>query len=150
MGFRFPLQSLLRLRTTIEERELLRLQASAAAIARARTAIERLRSVVEATRISRTLTGNERSAAELQHDTDCLANLGTVRARMLKNLETLEQHHETQRERYRVARQQREVLECLREQQFAKWKNEESRRQQDAADELALLRRTRPREKATG
>lgn len=145
MAFTFPLQTLLRLRLSLEDREWQKLRSLTSEVERARSAIESVATSIAGAHISRTLAEEAHSAAELQHATACAANLGKIRENMLSKLADLERRREQQREIYRQVRQNREVLESLRDQQLARWTLEESRRQQNAADDLYLLRRAHAR-----
>jgi flagellar export protein FliJ len=142
MAFQFTLRGLLRLRLSLEQAELLKLQAIAAEVARARAEIESVESETDALRrrthealVSEGLTG-----AEWQFDMARETSLEALRSELLKKLATLEEKRKQQQARYRKAHMQREILSSLRERQKTQYDIEESRRAQQRTDELFLIR----------
>jgi flagellar export protein FliJ len=148
MAFRFSLRPILRLRTSYERLERLRLLALAAAIVRVRGEIAALE------RESREARGRMReglalglTGAEIQFDTVC-EQFRTDRKQVLETqLTELEGKQQRQRVAYQAARQKREILENLRERQWNEYRQKQARREQQRLDELYLLgRRSDPTE----
>ena len=85
------------------------------------------------------------SAAELQFQVarQC-AQAGRIPP-LQKKVTDLERAAAVQRTRYERARQQRELLAALRDQQYALFRLEQARAEQRAQDEMALLRHARKR-----
>jgi flagellar export protein FliJ len=147
MKFRFPLQALMRLRESIEEAELQRLQAAAARVLQARGEIEQIDAAIAAARRDEALaleTGGY--AAELQFSSLRDQIYAQQRNLLQSKLAELERVRAEHQERYRQARQQREILSNLRSRQFAAFQIESSRREQRETDDLFLMRRNRPSE----
>jgi flagellar export protein FliJ len=142
MPFHFPLHAVLRLRTSYERMEKLRLLAIATAIVRARDDIAALESESRAARMnvqSRLETGVV--AGELHFEASS-ENVRVERRRALTaRLAELEKKQEAQRQAYRSARQQREILVNLRERRWDEYRRDQARREQQRADESFLLRR---------
>ena len=80
-------------------------------------------------------------AVLLQFELESEARVEHRRQTLLAKLADLQAKVKEQIEKYRQARQKREVLEELRRQQLQEYTREEATREQQAADELFLLRR---------
>jgi flagellar export protein FliJ len=140
--FHFSLQAVLRLRASYEHMEKLRLLAIVAAIVRAREEIAALENESRAARKStQGRLGKGVVAGELHFDAS------TERVRMERKrgaaarLAELEKKQEVQRQAYRIARQKREILANLRERQWADYRHDQARREQQRLDESFLLHR---------
>ena len=141
MAFVFPLQGVLRVRELQERSELQKLQALAAQLARVRAEIVSLEA--EAEQIRRGVW-QEASAgiygAEL-HFSAARESASLERRRLLQTkLQELERAQQAQMQRYLQARQKKETIAHLREEQLAAWELEQSRRTQRQLDELFLVR----------
>jgi len=135
MAFRFTLQSVLRLRRSREKQEERKLLAIASAAGRVRTEIERLEeiSMDQYQRRNDELTSGATIGAMLQFD--------TLQFERRKILAELEHKRAEQAAEYRRARQQREIMEGLRDHQKAKFDREFQKREQERADEIFLIRK---------
>jgi flagellar export protein FliJ len=141
MAFRFSLQSVLRIRETLERVELQKLQALIAQANAARAEIEALaRDRENSWRALQQAAVGGVSGVELQVETQREQARAVRRQELARKLTAAEQAERQQLARYRQARQQREILSTLRENQLAAYNLEESRRQQQVLDELFLLR----------
>jgi flagellar biosynthesis chaperone FliJ len=85
------------------------------------------------------------SAAHLQLALEGEARIEHKRQALTAKLVELQSQVREQIGKYRQARQKRETLEELRRQQLQKYKREEATREQQAGDELFLLRRIHPK-----
>jgi flagellar export protein FliJ len=143
MPFRFTLQGLLRVRETQERAELQGLQALAAQVAAARAAIAALDAAAEqARRAVWEEASSGISGAEL-HFSAARESARLERRRALHaQLQEREQAQKTQLARYLQARQKRETLAHLRDQQLAAYEREQARQSQRQIDELFLVRQT--------
>ena len=142
MGFTFSLETILRFRLSIEDRECLKLSDLMSQLHQLDARIERIQSAIDQLKSGEMLSTSSASAAELQHTAACHENFRNVRKHLLIERTALELGCKEQRERYRKARQEREILESLRERQLTIWTKQESRRERNAADDLYLLRRS--------
>jgi flagellar export protein FliJ len=142
MPFRFTLSPVLRLRENLERREYLTLQALYSESAEVRSDIRALEQVLAQARSQRASKLSEgMPAVLLQFELESEARVEHRRQTLLAKLADLQAKVKEQIEKYRQARQKREVLEELRRQQLQEYTREEATREQQAADELFLLRR---------
>lgn len=142
MAFHFPLQAVLHLRQSIERQQELRLAAANQLVARAQHLIEQVearRQELDSTR-SRELSAGLTSA-ELGFAGQCDAELLRQRRMLEPQLARLEQLCGEQREIFRQARREREMLESVRERQLRVYQREAARREQRSLDDLFLLQR---------
>jgi len=142
MPFRFPLSPVLRLRENLERREYLALQTLYAQAAEVRSDIKALEQVLAQARRRRSenlLTGMP--AAHLQLELEGEARVVHKRQALTAKLAELQDKVNEQIGKYQQARQKRETLEELRRQQLEEYVREEATREQQAKDELFLLRR---------
>ena len=144
MPFTFPLQTLLRLRELNEQAELQTLQSLAAQAAAVRAEIE---SLTEATAEQKRAMCRDSleglSGADLQFQTVREAASRQRHSQLAAQLNSLESARETQQERYREARKERETLSTLREQHLEAYNQEQLRRTQREMDDTFLIRYTR-------
>ncbi len=141
MAFRYPLQSVLRLRRSLERQEELRLFQIAAVVTRIRAEIEQLdsdhfdqrRQFFEAMALG-TL------GAVLQFNVECDLAYTAARRSLQAQLEKAEQERLAQLHRYQQAYQKREMFEGLRDRQKAVYDLDFARHQQQLTDEAFLLR----------
>jgi len=141
-GFSFSLQTLLRFRQSVEEQQLLRLQAANLKAAQVRNQITDLNSGLAAIASAgaRELNAGV-SGAQLHFDQLCCLAMVQRRSRLQEDLALCEQERKQRNEEFRQARRQREVLDRLRKQQFDRYRLQQERQEQRQFDDLLLLRR---------
>lgn len=141
MAFRYPLESVLRLRRSLEHQEEQRLFALAAMVARLRATLERMQqSDVAQRRAALTEMEQFSSGAQLQFRAACDDASLRVINRVKGQLQDAERQRLEQLKVYQEARQRREIFEGLRERQQELYKLNQSRRQQQRTDEAFLVR----------
>jgi flagellar export protein FliJ len=141
MAFRFPLQSLLKLRESLEHAEFMRLQAAVAAIVAIQAKIEAIEK--ERMNSSRAIfkeLNQGISGSELEFEAVRQRTLTELRATAAKDLVAAEQRRREQLAQYQKARMAREILANLRVRQFEAYELVQNRKEQAQADELHLLR----------
>ena len=141
MPFRYPLQSILRLRFSLERQAEQLLFKISGQVLRLRTEIEEL----ERGELARKRFGLQEVAegsfgALLQYHQDCEFSVLEKRQVLLHQLQAAELQRREQLSLYQQARQKREILEQVREKQKALYEMELLRRDQQRADEAFLLR----------
>jgi|SRR5580704_7452261 flagellar export protein FliJ len=141
MAFRYPFQSILRLRQSLERQEEQRLFAIAATVARLRLELEEF----EGSRMERWRIASEEmmagsSGAVLQFAALCEANAATVHSKLRVELADAEQQRLKQLYVYQQARQKREIFEKLRDRQEENYDREAVRHEQEQADDSFLMR----------
>jgi flagellar export protein FliJ len=142
MPFNFPLQAVLHYRQSVEHQQELRLRAAHQEVARVRHLIEQMdlrRQQHHAAQTQELTAGT--TVAELRFALLSESELLRHRGALEQQLGALEKAREHQREIFQQARQARETLESVREQQFRLYKKESARREQRSLDDLFLLRR---------
>jgi flagellar export protein FliJ len=142
MKFRFPLETVLRFRKSLEKREWLALQAIAQRLQRTREETSRL----EAERkTGRALVQDEMrkglAGSALHFVCACDAVSARELQHKLNELVTFQQEYNKQQQVFLNARQQREVIEQLRHQEYQRFLRESARREQAEADEMYLIKR---------
>ena len=141
MSFHFSLETILNLRRSVEHQEELRLRAVHQALRKVRHQIELLDSRIHQQKgqvreeVEKGTTG-----AEIQFHLQTQTGLQLTRKGLERESAKLEKVCVQQQQRFRHARQQREILESLREQRLSTYERERLRRDQRALDELYLLR----------
>jgi flagellar export protein FliJ len=141
MAFRYSLQSVLRLRQSMERQEEQRLLAIAAMVVRLRAEIEEFqRARLEAQRADLQEMTAGCSGAALQFAAICEAAAAGVHRRLQSQLLEAERQRLQQRDAYQRARQEREIFEGLRERQETAHERELAHREQERADEAYLIR----------
>jgi flagellar export protein FliJ len=142
MPFHFSLQPLLRLRQSLEQREQLRLEIVVKEVVRTRQELEALEQEHRASahRLSVSMQSGMRGAelhfqeaaatARLQVILDCRHRLGELERLRVAQLAVLHK-----------ARQDREILESIRQRQMDLYRQEQKRREQQRVDELFLFAR---------
>ncbi len=147
MSFRFNLETVLRLRRSLEERERLRLMelfAQREALRRELQELQNARSRGQE-QMQESMLGQGVRAAEIHFLTALLQANEFCRKSLQSRIEDLQTTIQKQVDLYRSERQKREILESLREEQIRKFRFEQQRREQSQLDELHLLRRIRER-----
>lgn len=142
MAFRFPLQAILHFRQSMEHQQEMRLRAANQRLARVRHMIEQIeRGVLQLHAQSSQQLGLGTTSAELRFALES-------KAARLRQRQELEQEHarlallrDQQLRIFQLARQERETIETLREEQSREHNREAARREQRRLDDLYLLRR---------
>ncbi len=142
MPFRFPLQAVLHFRQSMEHQQELRLRAANQQVAR----VQRMIEVADARLLNLHSTQSDElgagtTAAELQFTVLCEKGLMRQRHELESQLAQVQQLREQQGEIFRRARQARETLEGVRDQQLDLYKKDAAGREQRSLDDLFLLRR---------
>jgi flagellar export protein FliJ len=141
MAFRYSLQSLLRLRQSLERQEEQRLFAIAALVARLRAEMDRFeRDNLEVRRAGLLELAEASSGAALQFAAICGAAYETARKKLESQLAEAERKRLTQLAVYHAARQKCEILQGLKERQKEAYELEFARHEQQTADEAFLIR----------
>jgi flagellar export protein FliJ len=141
MPFRYPLQSVLRLRRSLERQEEQNLYAAAAAVAKLRADIELLeRNYLELKNqtIQEMTAGS--AGALLQFGAVCQAAFEQAHKSLLSQLAEAEKKRAERLTACLRARQKRETFEGLRDRQEEAYLLEASRHEQQSTDEAFLLR----------
>ena len=141
MAFRYPLESVLRLRRGLERQEEQRLTAIVAVVARLRAEIaefERVRLEQRRTVLQELTAGC--SGAMVQFGALCDSAAESMARRLQTQLAEAEGKRLEQLGVYQTARQKREILEGLRERQAMNHARETARREQERLDEGFLVR----------
>jgi len=142
MAFRYTLQSMLRLRQSIEHQEEQRLYATAAAVAQLRAKLEQLeRERVRVHRETLQERDEDTFGATFQFIAACEAAASQSIAKLQMALAGAERLRIRQLEVYKDARGKREIFEALRDQQKASYDLERAHRDQEQVDEAFLMRR---------
>jgi flagellar export protein FliJ len=142
MAFHFPLEAVLHFRKSLEHQQELRLRAANQQVARVQHLIEQMdlhRQQLRSTQTQELSSGT--TAAEMRFGLLSEAELLRHRQVLEQELTRLQQLREQQREIFRQARQARETLESVRDQQFRLYKKDAARREQRSLDDLFLMRR---------
>ncbi len=142
MAFRFPLQSVLHLRQSLEHQQELRLRAANQQVARMQHLIEHIDArreqmlMVRAQELGRGLT-----AAELRFELQCEEAVRLQRRELESQSARLQQLRDQQRLMLHRARQARETLEAVRDRQLQLYRQQAARREQRRLDDLFLMRK---------
>jgi flagellar export protein FliJ len=141
MAFRYSLQSVLRLRRSLERQEEQRLFGAAAIVARLRADIAQLKDIHfdQKRQAFQEMTSGS-SGAALQFIAVCDAAYARVHQALLLQLEQAEKKRMEQLELYKLARQKRETFEGLRDRQEEAYNLDFARHEQQSTDEAFLLR----------
>jgi flagellar export protein FliJ len=144
MAFHFSLESVLRLRKSIEQREYLALEKLQAEVARGEA---ELREAEEWIKAASRKTENELAggipAIHLQRDIEQEASLERQRNAIQAKLRELNKQKVQKLAAYQKARQNRQVLDDLRTRQLNEYTREQAKREQSRLDDLFLARRQR-------
>jgi flagellar protein FliJ len=142
MPFRFPLETLLHFRRSVERHQELHLRVANQQVARMQRWIEHIEEQIGSLhgRQSRELnTGT--TAAELRFNRACGVVLAQQRVSAQRELQRLEQLRDQQKKLFQQARRERETFENLRDRQRTEYERNARRREQRQLDELFLLRK---------
>jgi flagellar protein FliJ len=142
MPFRFPLQSVLHFRQSLEHQQELRLRSATQQVMRVQRLVEQLEArrrelhAAQARELSSGLT-----AAELRFELQCEGELLRHERELEQQLIKLQQLRDQQRGIFQQAQRARQTLEAVRDRQLDLYRREAARREQRELDDLFLLRR---------
>jgi len=142
MPFRTSLDALLRVRRGLERQQELLLQAATGRVASLQQELMTIQTQIEddaARELQQMQSGL--TAAELHFDLLCRSALRARHQQVESRFMQAWAQRNTQAQSFRVARQQREILETLREQQLAAYRRQSDRQDQRRLDDAFLLRR---------
>jgi flagellar export protein FliJ len=141
MPFRFPLETILHLRRSVEHQQELRLRAANQQVARMRHVIQQIEQQIASTRTRESSQLNSgTTAAELQFTEACETVLEQQGVAATRELMRVEHVRDQQNKIFQQARRERETFERLRDHQHAEYERNARRREQQQLDELFLLR----------
>ena len=141
MAFRFSLQTLLNLRRSLEKQEERLLQALNRELALLRQGIGSLeREEVDARRDRNRRLADGLTGSDLRLDLAEESLRDQRRSRFQKHEQVLQTEQRQQQSTYRGARQQRELLDDLRQRRVVAFQREQEKRHQQAVDEAYLFR----------
>lgn len=141
MPFRYSLQTILRLRSSLEHQEEQRLMAKAAIVARLRFEIQRLQTNhLENKRAAQKDLLHGSSAVILEFLNACDVAYAETLKSLRHQLEEADRQRLVQLRIYWQVRQGREILEGLRDHQEAAYDLNVARQEQQRADETFLIR----------
>jgi flagellar FliJ protein len=144
LAFRFPLETLLRLRISQEHQQELLLQAANERVTRVRRQLDRLNSLESNLAAGeKVLLQDGVPAAELHFADECFRVLEERKQALRKELAEAEQALAARIAAFEEARRQRRLMEELRERCKQIYRQQESRREQRSLDDLYLLLRGR-------
>jgi flagellar export protein FliJ len=142
MAFRFPLQALLRVRQSREERERRRLALLNTEIGRLHQEHEILHQqrVSAWTQISQELKAGM-SGAELHFEMASMTTRACRQVELRKQIAILQQERIVQERLFREAQKERKILDSLRERKLRDYLQIRGRREQQQVDDLFMVRR---------
>lgn len=144
MAFHFSLDVVLRVRQGLERQQELLLREANRHLMTLEQQVEELNtSLLAAARQELQQLAAGLSAAELHFDLLCRSALLERRCVLEKDAVKARAARDIQAASFRQARQQREVIETLRQRQFGIYRQLEARKHQREVDDLFLLRRDR-------
>jgi len=147
MGFEFSLEAILRVRRGIERMERLKLEALASEQARAKNELETItRQFLENRRKFQERISAETYGSELQFEEFRAQRVFAAHQSLKMRIAEIEQLRLAQIIVFTKARQNRQVLESLREKKLALYHQELLRREQQGLDDLFLMRQNLLRE----
>jgi len=141
MPFRFSLATVLSLREKLEQREMLLLERRYSELAAVQGKLwEAAQNITRAQEQQAEDLKRGTTAFPLQLNVETIRSLEKHRATLQKQLQEAQLRLRDQLEKYRQARQKRDVLEELRKQQLEHHQREQGKMEQRERDELFLLR----------
>lgn len=141
MPFRFPLETILHFRQSVEHQQELRLRAANQQVARMRHVIQQIEqqmATIRTRQFAELSAGT--TVAELRFADVCAAAQAQRWVAAERELKRLEQVRDQQNELFQQARLKRETFASLREHQRMEYERNARRREQRQLDELFLLR----------
>jgi flagellar export protein FliJ len=145
MAFRFTLESVLRLRVSCEQQEQARLELLSQHMYAAQEKFASLRkeqASLEQTLRKSMATGMD--ASELHSYLSSKLGLEVAEAAAAQAVTDAEKLWNGQRAKFLRARQEREVLQSVRDRQYQEYVTEQNRREQQQIDDLFAMRRLQP------
>ena len=141
MAFRFSLAAVLKLRESLEKQEYSRLLILRKEITDIQNEIQAsLEHELLAEENRKTELGRGMPASHLQDSYEKARALQQQREILKVTLKETEKRREEQLKRYQAARQGREMLEKIREQQYSEYLQEKNKKEQTLVDDLFLAR----------
>lgn len=142
MPFHFPLQPVLRLQQSLEERERLRLGLIIAALNKLKQHCHRLDQVKFqlANGLAERLQAGM-AAAEIHFERARIAAIEQQKNNLLEQKDKLEQQRAAQERAFREVQRKRKTLENLRDRKLEQYRRIQQRREQEQVDDLFGLRR---------
>jgi flagellar export protein FliJ len=139
MGFRFPLEALLRLRVTLTRQEEMRLEAISQKLGAARHQRELLlkRKREYEVKFAADMTAGL-PAGEVQFRYTGRRGLAEAEKQIDQTILALERAWQEQQQKFIEARQRQEVMETVRDGQLATYQEDQRRRDQQMVDDLFL------------
>ena len=142
MAFHFALESVLRLRVSFERQEQARLELAAQQLYAAQERCDSLkREKLELEQSFRTKIQRGAEAAEIHYYLSSQAGLKTAKTEAANALVEARKRWNEQRNKFVQARRDREVIASIRQRQLEAYQLEQSRREQQAQDDLFVMRR---------
>ena len=141
MSFRFPLQTLLHFRQSMEHQQETRLRVANQRVSRVRHMIEQQDQLIRALQIQG--ENNLRSgttSAEIRFQLLSQSAATQQKQSLERELLRLERERDEQQASFQLARRERETVEGLRDRQLHEFQRASSRREQRNIDDLYLLR----------
>ena len=142
MGFRFPLETLLRVREIAEQREERLLGQILAQIAQAHQTLtnltEQRRAIINQRESS---LQQQTSAFEITRSYEAIRTIDELEKSCITQLAKLEALKDQQMKAYEVAHRNQELLSGLREKQLAHYQQEQTRKEQSVMDDTFGSRR---------
>ena len=141
MPFRFSLAVLLRLGEGIERNQEIMLTTAHQAVRKLEQEIEEVHSTLNSPPYDQTMIEGERNTgAELQFRLQCEHTLRRQCVQLQQRLVIAKKDRDIRAAAYREARREREILDTLCEEEWQRYRCEQSRREQQDADDLYLSR----------
>ena len=143
MAFRFPLQTVLRLRQIAEQREERAMEEILRKVAQQRQHLSDLAKLKE--RLfgqCETMLRLKTSAAEMALLQGQIQTVKDTETKEEHQLAQLEEQRQAQMKIYKAAHRDRELLSCMREQQVDEFKRVQTRKEQMRMDDVFSSRRT--------
>ena len=141
MPFHFPLESVLRLRKSIERREEMLLQAAQLELARVRRRVDELTDeMAKACEEREKALRNPTTASRLQLMQADIDAAIEAKQTVFETLQTLKLKRDTQMKAYKAAHNGRQVLSDLLAQQRSLYDQEQLHRQQKQVDDIFAVR----------
>lgn len=146
MGFRFSLESVLRLRVSLERQEQTRLEFAARLMVIAKDRCESLhKEKFQFAENFRTKMLSGVTSEDLHIHQSGLAGLEAAEAEAQRALNDARHAWEEQRLRFLQARREREVVASIRERRHEEYVLDQNRREQQQIDELFSMRHSQPK-----
>ena len=141
MPFRFPLQSVFHFRQSVEHQQEMSLRAANQKVAHVRRLLEQLDHCLQQEHLQHQAElCRGTNAASLHFALIRSTSLQETREALERELKRLQNLRDQQQRTFWHARQEREVIETLRERQLGEYKRDTAKRQQRLLDDLFLLR----------